>query len=396
MDHIYMDYGSASPVDQRVIEAMHGHSGKLVGNPFSVHSGGRLARHLLEEARNKVSSLIAAEDGGKIIFTSGATEANNLALIGTALRGREKGNRIIISAIEHISVINAAKSLAKQGFEIVTIPVDDDGLLNTDLLQRSINDKTILVSIMHANGEIGTVQPIWEIGAITRDKGVPLHVDATAAAGNITINADIYKIDLLTISSNDLYGPQGAGALYVGPKVKIQPVILGGGQQNGLRSGAENLAGIVGFGKACEIAQSEMFNESAWLQGLRDELIEGVLNNIDRAYLTGSRYKRLPNHASFRFDYIEGESIILSLDMEGILASTGSACSSKTLEPSHVLLALGLSHEQAHGSLVLRLGRWSTRADVDAVLEVLPPIIKRLRAMSPLVPRMGAQHAGVY
>lgn len=384
MKRIYLDHAASMPVDPRVIEAIKEHMAQDYGNPSSLHSDGRNGKKLVEEAREKVANLIGAEDKRTVIFTSGATESNNLALRGVAHRNKNKGNHIITSAIEHMSVINPCKDLQKEGFEVTFVPVNKEGLVDPGKIKEAITDKTILISIIFANGEIGTIEPIREIGAIARAKGINFHTDCAAAEGRIPINVEKDNIDLLTLSSNDLYGPRGLGALYIKKGVKIQPIIYGGGQERGLRSGSENVYAITGMGKAAEMAKEEMKNEAERLTGLRDILIDGVLHNIEEAYLTGHRTRRLPHHASFRFSYIEGESIILNLDMEGISASTGSACSSKTLEPSHVLLALGLKHEEAHGSLVLTLGRDNTEEDVDKVLEVIPNIVQRLREMSPL------------
>ena len=386
MDRINLDYASAAPVDERVIAEMAKYWREAIGNPSSVYGAGEDAREVVELARSRVAGLIGAE-AKHVIFTSGATEANNLAVVGTALRHKGKGNKVVISAVEHMSVLNPAKSLVKQGFELVTVPVDAAGTVDLDRLQAAVDANTALVSVMFANGEVGTIEPIKEIAAIARAKGAPFHADATVAAGKVPINVAELGVDLLTVSSNDLYGPQGAGALYAGPRAKIQPVILGGGQERGLRSGTENLAGVAGFGKAAEIAGLEMAGESRRLTGLRDRLIEGVLGKIGDSHLTGHRELRLPHHASFRFDWIEGEGIILFLDMKGITGSTGSACTSKTLQSSHVLLALGLEHEQSHGSLVFTLGRWSTEAEVEKAIAELPPIVKRLREISPLTER---------
>ncbi|MFQ6118972.1 MAG: cysteine desulfurase family protein, partial [Methanosarcinales archaeon] len=339
MRRVFMDYGSAMPVDQRVIEAMMPYFGQEFGNPSSMHSIGRHAKSLIEEARTKVAQLIGAENEKSIIFTSGGTESNNLALRGIAYRNRDKGNHIITTTIEHMSVLNTCKYLQKNGFDISYIPVDKDGIVDLEKLKSEINSKTILISVMYANGEIGTIEPIKEIGEIASEKNIYFHVDGVAACGKIPIDVEKDHIDLLTISSNDFYGPKGTGALYVKRGVKIQPIILGGGQEMGMRSGSENVPNIVGMGKAAEIADKEMKEEGKRLTKLRDRLIDNVLKNIEYSYLTGHRTKRLPNTASFRFSYIEGESIILSLDTMGIAASTGSACTSKTLEPSHVLIA---------------------------------------------------------
>ncbi len=385
MRQVYMDYGSASPVDSRVLEAMLPFFDKDFGNPSSMHSFGRKAKKELENAREKVANLIGA-NARSIIFTSCATEANNLALRGATLRYKDKGNHIITSSIEHMSVMNPLKDLQRSGFDVTYIPVDKEGLVDIEKIKSAITDKTILISVMHANGEVGTMQPIKEIGEIASDKKILFHVDGTASAGKVPVNVEKEHIDLLTISSNDIYGPKGAGALYIKQGVRIMPSMLGGGQELGLRSGSENIPCIVGMGKAAEIAQKEMDSEAARLTKLRDRLIENMLKT-EYTYLTGHRTKRLPNSASFRFSFIEGESIILQLNDLGITASTGSACSSKTLEPSHVLIAMGLRHEEAHGSLLLTLGRYNTEEDVDYVLECVPKVVLKLRSLSPLYPR---------
>ncbi len=383
--NVYMDYGSASPVDSRVIEAMMPFFDKHIGNPSSLHSHGRKAKKELETARERVASLIGAPSKS-IIFTSCATESNNLALRGVAMRYKDRGNHIITSSIEHMSVMNTMKYLQKNGFKVTYVPVDEYGMVDPERIKEEITDKTILISIMYANGEIGTIQPIKEIGEIAADKNIPFHVDATSACGKIPVNVEEEHIDLLTISSNDMYGPKGVGALYIREGVKIMPLILGGGQERGIRSGSENMPGIVGMGKAAEIAKQEMKKESDRLIRMRDKLIDNILK-IEYTYLTGHRTKRLPNNASFRFSFIEGESIILHLSELGISASTGSACTSKTLEPSHVLIAIGLKHEEAHGSLLLTMGRYNTEEDVDYVIEHVPGVVKKLRELSPLYPK---------
>ncbi len=375
----YMDYVSGCPVDERVVEAMLPYF-KHPGNPSSIHSVGLEARNAMEEARGKVASLIKA-DSSEIVFTSGATEANNLAIIGYAMRNKSKGKHVIVSAIEHISIINCAKFLQKNGFEVDYAPVDRYGKVKLDELENLVREDTILVSIQHANPEIGTIQDIEKVRDAIKD--VTLHVDATASLGKIEVNVERLGVDMLTLSSNDIYGPRGVGALYIRKGVRVNPIILGGGQERGLRGGTENVAAIVGFGRAAEITMEEWKSEAERLKKMRDRLIEGLLK-IEDTFLNGHPTDRLPNNASVRFSYIEGESIILSLDMEGIQASTGSACTSKTLQPSHVLMAIGLKHEEAHGSVVFSLGRWNKEEDVDYVLEKLPPIIERLRMMSPL------------
>ncbi len=385
MRQVYMDHGSASPVDARVLEVMLPFFDKDVGNPSSLHSSGRKAKRELEAARGLVAKLIGAPPKS-ITFTSCATESNNLALRGAALRYKDKGNHIITTSIEHMSVMNTLKDLQRSGFDVTNVPVDKDGLVDPEKIKNAITEKTILISVMYANGEVGTVQPVKEIGEIASDKKILFHVDGTAAVGKVPVNVEEEHIDILTISSNDMYGPKGVGALYVKQGVRLMPFMLGGGQEFGMRSGSENIPGTVGMGKAAELAGNEMVNEGARLIKLRDRLIENILK-MEYTYLTGHRTKRLPNNASFRFSFIEGESIILQLNDLGITASTGSACSSKTLEPSHVLIAMGLRHEEAHGSLLLTLGKSNTEEDVDYVIDSVPKIVAKLRVLSPLYPK---------
>ena len=375
------------PLDSRVFEAMKPYFMEDYGNPSSSHSFGNSAKEALAASREKVAQLVAAEKAQEVIFTSGGTESNNLAIKGVAYRNRAKGNHIITTAIEHISVINICKFLQKQGFEVTYVPVDKQGVVDIEKLKEAINDKTILISVMYANGEIGTIQPIREIGKLAQENNVIFHVDAVDAAGKVPINVKEEKIDLLSISSNDMYGPKGVGALYIKTGTKIQPIIQGGGQERGLRSGTENIPGIVGMGKAAELARKEMKSEGKRLTQLRDKLIKGVLDKIDYSFLNGHPTERLPGNANLRFSYIEGESLILGLDMYGVQVSSGSACTSKTLEPSHVLLAIGLAHEEAHGSLVFTMGKQNSEEDVNYVLEILPDVVKRLRALSPLTPK---------
>jgi cysteine desulfurase len=374
-----LDYISGCPVDDRVIEALVPYM-KEGSNPSSVHSRGFKAKQALEESRASVAALIHAEPA-ELVFTSGATESNNLALIGYAWRNKGKGNHIITSTIEHLSVLNPCKFLQKNGFEISYVPVDRYGVVDLSSIADSIQENTVLISIQHANNEVGTIQPIEETGKLAREKGIAFHMDAAASTGKIDVNAD--NADLITLSSNDLYGPRGVGALYVRKGIKAQPVMLGGGQEKGLRSGTENVAGIVGFGVAAEIARNEYIHEAERLKKMRDTLI-GELLKIEESYLNGHPDKRLPNNVNVRFSYIEGESLVLSLDGESIQASTGSACSSKTLQPSHVLMAMGLKHEEAHGSLLITPGRYSKDEDVEKLLRVLPGAVERLRMISPL------------
>jgi len=384
---IYMDCGAGVPVDPRVLEAMRPYFTEMYGNPSSVHSFGQEAKKAIENSRKQVTDLISAEIKDEIIFTSGATESNNLAIKGFAYRNKSKGSHIITSTIEHMSVINAFKALQKEGFSATFVPVDEYGVINIEELKKAITDQTTLISVMYANGEIGTIEPIKEIGEIAHEKGIGFHVDAVAAEGQIPINVVNEHIDLLTLSSNDLYGPKGVGALYIKFGTRIQPVTQGGGQEKGLRSGTEDVVSIVGMGKASELMKKEMSSESLRLIALRDKLIKGVLDSIPYSFLNGHPTKRLPNNANLRFSYIEGESLILSLDMEGVYVSSGSACTSKTLDPSHVLLNIGLKHEEAHGSLLFTLGKQITEEDIKYVVEILPGIVKRLRMISPLTPK---------
>ncbi len=384
---IYMDHTAGKPVDPRVIEVILPYMKKFYGNPSSIHSFGQEVKQALEESRSKIAKLINAEKNESIIFTSGATESNNMAIKGVAFRNKDQGRHIITSSIEHMSVINSCKFLMKMGFEVTFLPVDKYGFVNLESLREELRDDTILVSIMYANGEIGTVQPIKEISEIVHERNTYLHVDATAANGQLPIDVIKEGIDLLTLSSNDMYGPRGVGALYVKPHTRIEPIIHGGGQERGLRSGTENLPGIVGFGEAAEIARKEMGVESERLRRLRDKLIKGLIDPIPYSFLNGHPTKRLPDNASVRYSFIEGESLVLSLDMMGVAASSGSACTAKTLEPSHVLRAIGLKHEEAHGSLLFTLGKQNTEEEVDYVISIMPDIVKRLRRMSPLTPK---------
>ena len=383
MERIYLDHASLMPVDPRVLEFVKPYLTGEFGNPSSLYSVGVESKQTIEESRKKIAELINAENEKSIIFTSGATESNNLAIKGTALRNIRDGKEVLASAIEHISVINPMKELQKNGFTFNTVPVDSNGIVDLKKLKDLLTKNTTITSVMYANNEIGTIEPIKEVSEIVHEKGNYLHVDATAAAGRILIDVQNDGIDLLTLSSNDLYGPQGAGALYVKPGVKLQSVLPGGGQERGLRSGTENIFAIAGMGEAARIAKKEMKNESDRLKKIRDKLIKDILE-IDDAYLTGHPTERLPHHASFRFSYIEGESILLNMDMNNIQIATGSACSHKTLEPSHVLLAIGLKHEEAHGSMVMTLGRSNSMEQLPVVVKAVKETVHRLRQLSPL------------
>jgi cysteine desulfurase len=383
MENIYLDHISSRPIDPGVLEFAKRFLEHDYGNPSSLHSLGLEAKRALEEARAKVAELINGENEKTIIFTGSATEANNLAIKGAALRNIGKGKEVAASAIEHMSVLNPMKELQKNGFTLNLMPVDSNGIVDLKKLDEVITKSTTVTSIMYANNEIGTIEPIREISKIVHEKGLYLHVDATAAAGFIQIDVQADGIDLLTLSSNDLYGPQGAGALYIKPGIKLQPLLLGGGQERGFRSGTENLFSIAGMGEAARIARLEMAQESERLKVMRDRIIQEILK-IEGSHLTGHPTQRLPYHASFRFDHIEGESILLNMDMYSIQVSTGSACSSKTLEPSHVLLAIGLTHEKAHGSMVLTIGRSNKMEEIPAIVKAVNETVERLRKLSPL------------
>ncbi|MEM2936134.1 MAG: cysteine desulfurase NifS [Candidatus Bathyarchaeia archaeon] len=384
MKRVYVDYAATTPLDPRVLEAMKPYFTVVYGNASSINTFGLEARQALEDARKTVAGLMNAEPR-ELIFTGSATEANNLALKGFAFKeGREK-THIAISTIEHDCVLNSARWLEKQGFKVTYLPVDRHGLLDLGELENALRRGASLVSIIHANNEIGTIQPIAEIGKLCHEYGAYFHTDAAQSFGKIPIDVKRMNIDLMTVNAHKLYGPKGVGALYIRKGIGIEPLLHGGGHEFGLRSSTENIPGIIGFAKAVELRKEEMEPEAQRLTRLRDHLIRGVLE-IEEAYLNGHPTKRLPNIANFRFSYIEGESLVLRLDAEGIAASTGSACSSRSLEPSHVLLAIGLKPEEAHGSLRLSLGKYNTEEDIDYILEVLPRTVEKLREISPLKP----------
>ncbi len=383
MERIYLDHAAAMPVDPRVLDVALPYLTGKVGNPSGLYEEGLMAKSAIEEARGRVADLINAEDTQSIVFTGGATESNNIAVRGTALRNARTGKKVVTSTIEHISVVNPAKDLQKNGFAYVTVPVNEAGIVDLEALRTIVTPDTTVTSVMYANNEIGTVEPIPKIAEIVSERGKYLHVDATDAAGRIAIDVQRDGIDLLTLSSNQLGGPEGVGALYIRPGIREQPVIFGGGQERGLRSGTENLFGIVGMGEAARIAGADMPGESRRLAAIRNRLVEGMLT-IEDTYLTGHPTERLPHHASFRFSRIEGESIQLAMDMFGIAVATGSACTSRTLEASHVLLAIGLSHAEAHGSMVATLGRSNTMEQVPVILHAVRETVKRLRAITPL------------
>ncbi|MBE3589148.1 MAG: cysteine desulfurase NifS [Thermoanaerobacteraceae bacterium] len=381
---VYFDHSATTPVHPAVVEEMCRFLRDNYGNPTSLHSFGRQARKAVEEAREKVAAALGA-DPREIVFTSGGTEADNMAIHGVAYTNLNRGNHIITSAVEHHAVLNTVKALGKQGFTITILPVDKYGMVSVEDVAAAITDKTILITIMHANNEVGTIMPIREIGRLAREKGILFHTDAVQSFGKIPVNVDELNVDLLSISGHKIYGPKGIGALYIRKGSRWRQTLFHGGAQEKLRrAGTENTPGIVGLGKATELAMQNMEAEAAHLTRLRDKLIREVTGRISHVSLTGHPVRRLPNHASFCFEFVEGESMLLSLDMQGIAASSGSACTSGSLEPSHVLLAMGIPHEVAHGSIRLTLGRDNTEEDVDYFLEVMPPIVERLRAMSPL------------
>lgn len=380
---IYLDYAATTPVHPDVLQEMLPYFTEKFGNASTLYRLGNEAREAVETARHKVAAAIGAQ-ADEIYFTSGATESDNWAIIGAALAHQKKGKHIITTAIEHHAVLDTCKFLEKQGWRLTVLPVDQDGLVDPADVSSAITDETVLISVMHSNNEIGVIEPVSEIGAIARNKNILFHTDATQSLGKVPVNVDELNVDLLALSGHKIYGPKGVGALYVRKGTKISPYMHGGGQEKRKRAGTHNVPGIVGLGKAAEIAVHDMALESARLEKLRDELINGILERIPHSRLNGHPTKRLPNNVNVCIAGVEGESMILLLDHNGICASSGSACTSGDLTASHVLLALGIPHELAHGSLRLTLGRDTTEADVDRVLEVLLSVINTLRAMSPV------------
>ena len=381
---VYLDHSATTPLDPEVLQAMLPYLTDEFGNASSVYGLGQRARQAIDQARDEVAAFygVAAKE---IIFTSGGTEADNLAFRGIAERNGERGRHIITTTVEHDAVLRSAEELEREGFEVTRLRVDRTGLVDPHDLQRALRKDTILVSIMHANNEIGTIEPIAELVAVTRNHSdAYFHTDAVQSSGKIATSAEEMGVDLLSMSAHKLHGPKGVGALLVRSGVRLQPQIVGGGHERNRRAGTENVAGIVGLAKALTVAQRDLANNAEDLTRLRDRLIEGVLDRIPRAELTGHPVQRLPHHASFLFQGVEGESLLLQLDMEGIAASSGSACTSGSLEPSHVILALGYPRERALGSLRLSVGKGNSEADVDLVLDRLPGMVARLRAMAPI------------
>ena len=379
---IYLDHAATTKLDPAVLEAMLPYLADQFGNASSIYNLGREARKAVEEARELAAAFFGARPK-EIVFTSGGSESDNLALRGVAWAARNKGNHIITSQVEHSAVLHTCQALEKQGFEVTYLPPDRTGLIDVEQVREALTERTILISIMHANNEVGTIQPVAEIGALARERRIAFHTDAVQSVGQLPTRVQELNADLLSMSAHKIYGPKGVGALYIRSGVRVVPVIAGGDQEFNRRAGTENVAGIVGLAKALGLAYDEMPTVVPRLARLRDRLIEGVLSRVPACELTGQRQRRLPNHASFLFRHIEGEPLLHNLDMRGIAASSGSACASGSVEPSHVVLAMGFTVEEAHGALRLTLGRENTDADVDAALASLPPLVGELREMSP-------------
>ena len=381
--HIYLDHAATTPVDERVVAAMLPYFTEQFGNPSSIHRLGRNALEALDDARETVASVLGASRK-EIIFTGGGSEADNLAIKGVALAQRQagKGAHIVISAIEHHAVLHSAEYLQAFGFDVTVLPVDASGLISPDALRAALRPDTVLVSIMYANNEVGVIQPLAQLGAICHEHGVPLHTDAVQAAGSLALNVRELNVDLLSLAAHKFYGPKGVGVLYVRHGTPLLPQINGGGQERRRRAGTENIAGIVGMAMALRLAEEQRDQYAAHCTTLRERLLTGLLESIPHSYLNGHPTQRLPNNANIAFDYVEGESVLLLLDQHGIAASSGSACTSGSLEASHVLLALGMPAERAIGSVRFTIGASTTAADIDYVLDVLPPLIERLRSVS--------------
>ena len=383
MERIYLDYAATTPCDPEVLEAMKPYFTEKFGNPSSIHSFGQEAKKGMEDSRQVLADFLGAKPE-EIVFTSGGTESNNFAIFGVSSALAKKGNHIITSNIEHHAISEPCKALEKHGCSITYVKVDKNGIVDPQEIKKAITDKTIMISIMQANNEIGVIQPIAEIGKIAKEKGIAFHTDAVQTVGHIPVNVNDLNVDLLSLSAHKFYGPKGVGALYVRKGTRINRLLHGGDQEKGRRASTSNVSGIVGLAKAIELCKAKMKEEADLQISLRDNLIKGLLAKIDQCRLNGHPASRLPNNVNMSFEYIEGESMLLNLDMLGIAASTGSACTSSSLEPSHVLLAIGLPHEIAHASLRFSLGRWTRKSDIDYLLDVLPGIIDKLRQMSPL------------
>ncbi|HNT45103.1 MAG: cysteine desulfurase NifS [Methanothrix soehngenii] len=383
MKRIYMDHSATTPVAPEVLAAMLPYFGEKFGNASSLHRSGREAKEALEDSREKVAALLGAR-AEEIIFTSGGTESDNLALKGIARKNRKLGKHIITTQIEHPAILETCRALEKDGFEVTYLPVTGEGLVELSTLEASIRPDTILISVMHANNEVGTIQPLEEIGRLAAERDIYLHSDAVQSVGKIPVNVDDLGVDLLSLSAHKLYGPKGVGALYIRKGTKLESIIQGGGHERRLRSGTENISGIVGLARAAELAERDMPREAERLAGLRDRLAELVLGKVKDAWINGTMKKRLPGNLNFGFKYVEGESLLLFLDSKGICVSTGSACSSHKLEPSHVLMSLGLKAEECHGSLRITLGMSNTLDEVEYVAESIVEAVERFRGISAL------------
>jgi len=386
MKRVYLDHNATTPTHPEVVKAILPYYKEVFGNASSVHQFGQQARKAIDEAREKIANFIGASPE-EIVFTSGGTEANNLALKGVAYANERKGKHIITSSMEHHAVLNPCKYLEKKGFKVTYLPVDKYGLVDPEKVRRAVTKETILISIIHANNEVGTIEPVAEIGKIAKEIGIYFYTDAVQTVGKIPVNVNELNIDLLSLSGHKIYGPKGIGVLYIRKGTRIQPLIQGGHHELNRRAGTENVPAIVGLGKAIEIAKATMEKESMRLTNLRNKLCSGIGEKIDYVRLNGHPGRRLPNTLNMSFEFVEGESMILSLDLEGIAVSTGSACTSGSLEPSHVLKAMRVDPAVAQGSIRFSLGKDNTEEDIDYVLEVLPEIVTRLRAMSPLYKR---------
>jgi cysteine desulfurase len=385
MKRVYMDYAATTPVAPEVIEAMMPYMTEHFGNPSSIHSSGREARQALEKARETIATLLEAKPE-EVVFTSGGSESSNVAIKGCAEANSKKGRHIVTTSVEHHASLDAVKHLAKNGFETTFLPVDKDGLVDLSALKSALRDDTILVSVIHANNEVGTIQPVKEIADIAHERGALFHVDSVQVVGSLPVSVRDLDVDLMSMSAHKFYGPKGVGALYVKRGVRIVPLIHGGPHEKKLRAGTQDVAGAVGMAKALELAVERMGDEIPRLTSLRDRMIEGITSRIDHVRLNGHRTRRLPNNVNISVEYVEGEAMLLNLDLKGIAVSSGSACSSGSLEPSHVLMAMGIPHEIAHGSLRFTLGRSTTEEDVEYVISTLVDVVAKLRQMSPLYP----------
>jgi cysteine desulfurase len=383
MREVYLDNAATTPLLPEVREAMMPYLGDVFGNPSSLHDWGDGSREAMDVARDQVAQLIGAASD-EIIFTGSGTESNNFAVKGLALAQQSKGKHVVVSAIEHFSILHSAKTLEKWGFEVDEVPVDKYGVVDPEEVRKKLRNDTVLVSIMHANGEVGTIEPIKEIAGIAREFKIPFHTDAVATAGTIPVDVKELGVDALSLAGNQFYGPKGVGALWLRKGVRIMPLLDGGIQEGGRRAGTENVPAIVGLGKAAELARTDMASRIKRLTPIRDRLLRELPQKVEHVVITGHPQNRLPGHASFCVEFIEGESMLMLLNSKGIAVSSGSACTSRALKASHVLIAMGLPHELAQGSILLTLGLGNTPEDVDYILEVMPPIVDRLRQMSPL------------